>query len=79
MVTLNEINDNPATSTVLSVVGLALKNSHTQNMLLCIESTERYTHHKPVEVAHCAHHKPVEVAHCILLHRKGKFTIAKLK
>jgi hypothetical protein len=44
MVTLNEIYYNPATSTFLSVVGLALKCSHTQNMLLCIdESTGRYT------------------------------------
>jgi hypothetical protein len=43
MMTLNEICYNPATSTFLSVVFLASKSSHTQNMLLCIESAGRYT------------------------------------
>jgi hypothetical protein len=43
MMTLNEIRSKP-----LSVVGLALKSSHTQNMLLRIEST--CTHHKQVKV-----------------------------
>jgi hypothetical protein len=33
MMTLNEILDDPATSTFLSVLGLALKSSHMHNML----------------------------------------------
>jgi hypothetical protein len=37
MMNLKEIRYKPATSTFLSVVGLALKSSHTQNMLLHIE------------------------------------------
>jgi hypothetical protein len=53
MMTLNEIRFNPATSTFLSVVGVALKSFHTQNMLLRIELTGRYTHHKQVKVVHC--------------------------
>jgi hypothetical protein len=52
MMTLNEIRYNPATSNVLSVVGLVLKSSHTQNMLLQIESTGRYSHHKQVKVVY---------------------------
>jgi hypothetical protein len=52
MMTLNEICYNPATSTLLSAVGLALKNSRTQNMLLRIESTKRYTLHKQVTVVY---------------------------
>jgi hypothetical protein len=43
---------NPATSTFLLVVGLDLKSSHTQGMLLHIESTWGYTHHKQVEVVY---------------------------
>jgi hypothetical protein len=35
--TWNEIDYNPATSTSLSAVGLAMKSFHTQNMLLRIE------------------------------------------
>jgi putative heme iron utilization protein len=66
MVTLNETCDNPTTSTFLSVVGRALKSAYTQNKLLRIESTGRYTHHKPMKVVY------------ILQHRKGKLTIAKL-
>jgi hypothetical protein len=46
MMTLNEIRYNPATSTFLSVFDIALRSSHTQNMLLCITSTERYTLHE---------------------------------
>jgi hypothetical protein len=41
---LNEIHYNPATSTFLSVAGLALKSFHTQNML--------YTHHKQTNVVY---------------------------
>jgi hypothetical protein len=52
IMTLNEIHYNPATSTYLSVVCLVLKNPHTQNMLLHIESTGRYTHYKQVKVVH---------------------------
>ena len=52
MVTLNEIRYNPATSTFLLVVGLALNNPHTHIMLWRIESTERHTHHKQAIVVH---------------------------
>ena len=48
MMTLNEIRYNPAASTFLLEVGLALKSPHTHSMLLRIESTGRYTHHKQV-------------------------------
>ena len=48
MMTLNEIRYNPAASTFLLVVGLALKSPHTHSMLLRIESSGRYTHHKHV-------------------------------
>ena len=44
MIILNEIHHNFATSTYLQVVCLVLKSPHTQNMLLRIESTGRYTH-----------------------------------
>jgi hypothetical protein len=44
--TLNEILYNPATSTFMSVIGLALKSSHTETKLLRIELTGRYTDHK---------------------------------
>jgi hypothetical protein len=45
MMTLNEICYNPTASTFLLVVGLGLKSSHVQHMLMCIESTWKYTHH----------------------------------
>jgi hypothetical protein len=48
---LNENHCNPATSTYLSEVCLVLKSPHTQNMLLRIESSGRYTHLKQVKVA----------------------------
>jgi hypothetical protein len=48
MMTLNDI----ATSTFLSVVCLALKSSHTQNMPLRIESTGRYINNRQVEVVY---------------------------
>ena len=48
----SEIRYNPATSTFLLVVGLALKSPHTHGMLYRIESTERHTHHKQVIVVH---------------------------
>jgi hypothetical protein len=51
---LNEMHSlhcNPATSTFLSEVGLVWK-SRTQNRLLHIESTRRYTHHKQVKVVY---------------------------
>ena len=66
--TLNENRYNPAASTFLLVVGLALKSPHMHSMLWRIESTGRYTHHKQVIVVYY-----------IVLHRKGKLTIAKLK
>ena len=50
MMTLNEIRYNPATSTFWLVVGLALKSPHMHSMLLRIESTGIYTHHKQVIV-----------------------------
>jgi hypothetical protein len=50
--TINEIRDNPATLTFLSVVGLALKSFHTHNTLLHIESTGSYTHRKQVKVVY---------------------------
>jgi hypothetical protein len=50
IMTLNQSHYNPGTSTFLSVVALSLKISHTQSMLLRIESTGRYTHHKKVKV-----------------------------
>jgi hypothetical protein len=40
----------PCKANYLSGVGLALKISHTQNILLRIESTGRYVHHKQVDV-----------------------------
>jgi hypothetical protein len=46
MMTLNEIHYNPATSTFLSVLGLAFKSSHNQNMLLLIKSTGSYINNK---------------------------------
>ena len=52
MMTLNEIRYNPAASTFLLVVGLALKSPHTHSMFLRIESTGRYTHHKQVIVVY---------------------------
>jgi hypothetical protein len=52
MMTLNEIRYSPATSTFLLVVGLNLKSSHAQNMLLRIELTGRHIHHKKVEVVY---------------------------
>jgi hypothetical protein len=52
MMTLNDIRYNPATLTSLSAVGLALKSSRTQNMLLRIESAVRYTHHQQVKGVH---------------------------
>ena len=52
MITLNDIRYNPATSTLWLVVGLALKSPHTHSMLLRIESTGRYTHHKQVIVVY---------------------------
>ena len=39
MITLNEIRYNPAASSFMLVVGLALKSPHTHSMLLRIEST----------------------------------------
>ena len=45
MMILNKICYNPATSTFLLVVGLALKRLHTHGMLFGIESTGRHTHH----------------------------------
>jgi hypothetical protein len=50
IMTLKRIYYNPVTSTFLSAVYIALKSSHKQNMLLRIESTDRYTHHKQVKV-----------------------------
>jgi hypothetical protein len=50
--TVNEILYNPATSTFLSVVHLALKRPHTQKLLLRIELTGIYTHHKQVKVVY---------------------------
>ena len=44
VMTLNEIRYNPAASTFLLVVDLALKSPHTHSMLLRIESTGIYTH-----------------------------------
>jgi hypothetical protein len=70
MMNLTEIPYKVATSTFLSVVDGFLKSSHAQNMLLHIESNGIYSN---------THHKQVKVVHCILLHRKGKLTIAKLK
>ena len=52
MMTLNEIRYNPAASTFLLVVGLALKSPHTHSMLLRIESTGIYTHHKQATVVY---------------------------
>jgi hypothetical protein len=52
IMTLNGIRYTSATSTFLTVVGLALKSSDTQPMLLCIDSTGRYTHHNQVKVVH---------------------------
>ena len=52
MMTLNEIRYNPASSIFWLVVGLALKNHHTHDMPLRIESTDRHTHHKQVIVVH---------------------------
>jgi hypothetical protein len=52
MMTLNEIHYNPPTSTFLSVVCLAMKSSHTQNTLLRIKATGRYTHYKQVKVVY---------------------------
>jgi hypothetical protein len=51
----NEIHYNPATSTFTTfLVCLVLKSLHTdtQNMLLRIESSGRYTHHKQAKVIH---------------------------
>jgi hypothetical protein len=56
IMTLNKIRYNPAAST-LSVADFTLKSSHTQSILLRIEST--YAGESG-----------------ILLHRKGKLTIA---
>ena len=50
--TLNEIRYNPAASTFLLVVGLALKSPYMHGMLLRIESTGKHTHHKQVLVVH---------------------------
>jgi hypothetical protein len=52
IMTLNKIHYNPATLTFLSLVCLDLKSPHTQNMLLRIQSTRRYTHHKQVKVVY---------------------------
>jgi hypothetical protein len=52
MMTLNEIRHNLGTLASLSVACLDLKNDHTQNMLLRIESTGRYTHNKQVKVVY---------------------------
>jgi hypothetical protein len=52
MMILNEIHYNPAPSTFLTVVALALKSSHMQNMLLRIESTGGCTHDKQMEVVY---------------------------
>ena len=52
MMTLNEIRYNPAASTFLLVVRLALKSPHTHSMLLRIESTGIYTHHKHVTLTY---------------------------
>jgi hypothetical protein len=52
MVTSNDIRCNTAASTLLLVVCIALKYSHTQNMLLRIELTGRYTHYKHVIVVY---------------------------
>jgi hypothetical protein len=56
MMTLNEIYYNPAISTFLSVVGLAVKISQTHNMLLLIKLNGKYihVHHKQMKVVY--HH-----------------------
>jgi hypothetical protein len=60
MMTLNEIRYNPATSTFFSLVDLAFESPHTQNTFLCIESTEKYTHHKQVKVYYYIEKKKVD-------------------
>jgi hypothetical protein len=57
MMTSNEIRYNLATSTFLSVVGLALKSYHTQNMLLRVESIGIFSHHKQVKVTYITTYK----------------------
>jgi hypothetical protein len=57
MMTSNDIRYNPATSTFLSVVCLAFKSSHMQNMLLRIESTGIYIHHKQLKGGMLLHTK----------------------
>jgi hypothetical protein len=68
MMTLNEIRYNPARSTVLSVVCLPLKSSHTQNMLLFIESIGSYTgtHLKQVKVVYYYIEKVTNILNAIV-------------
>jgi hypothetical protein len=48
---MNEIRNNPTTSTFLSVVDITLKSFHKEIMLLRMESTWRYIHCKQVRHA----------------------------